>query len=123
MDISVIIAQIVGIFFAVAGIAMIVNSKGVAEAVEQSVENKGILFAWGILALLIGAVIVTLNDAWATGMQALITVIGWLALIKGAFILFFPNAAAWLYRKFNKPWLLVVCGIVALVIGVFLIYW
>ena len=123
MDISVYLAQMLGILFLVAGVAMAINSKGVAAAVEHSVENKGILFVWGLLALGTGAIIVVLNNAWTTGLPLLITILGWLAVAKGAFILIAPDAAASLYRKFAKGGMLMFCGVVALVIGVALLYW
>jgi hypothetical protein len=123
MDISVIIAQVVGIFLVVAGIAMVVNSKAVAVAIEESVQNKGVLFVWGLLALGTGAVIVVFNNAWTSGLPLLITILGWLALIKGAFILIFSAAAASFYKKFGKSGMLVFCGAVALVLGIVLLYW
>ena len=123
MDISVVIAQALGIFFVVAGIAMIVSSKSVVTAIGQSVENKGLLFVWGLLALLVGAVVVVLNNAWTSGLPLIITILGWLAVVKGAFILIFPGAAVSLYRKFNKSGMIAFCGVVALLIGIALLYW
>ncbi|HUC31089.1 MAG TPA: hypothetical protein VMR99_00160 [Candidatus Paceibacterota bacterium] len=123
MNISVIIAQVLGIFFGVMGIAMVVNTKATSAAIEESLHNKGILWLWGYLALLIGATIVVLANAWTSGLPLLVTILGWIALIKGAFILFFPGAAASLYRKFNKGGMLVFCGIVAFVLGLVLLYW
>jgi len=123
MDISVVIAQVGGIFFIVTGVAMVANSKGVAGAIEESVAHKGVVFMWGLLALLVGAVIVVLNNAWTSGLPLLITILGWLALAKGAFIMLAPDAAASLYRKFGKSGLLVFCGVVVFVLGVILLYW
>jgi len=123
MDISVIIAQVLGIFFVVMGIAMVVGSKATAGAIEESVAHKGIMFVWGILALLIGAVIVVLNNAWTTGLPLLITILGWLALLKGVFIVLAPAAAVSLYRKFGQSGIIVFCGVVCFVLGLVLLYW
>lgn len=120
---TVIIAQILGIFFAIAGLSMVVNSKGTHAAIEASVENKGILWLWAMFALLTGAIIVSLNNVWTSGMPLFVTIIGWIALLKGAFIFIFPDAAGSLYRKFSSAGLLVFCGIVAIIIGVVLFYW
>ena len=119
---TMVIAQILGIFFVVFGVAFIFNSKGIRAAIEASVENKGILFLWGMLALLTSAVILVFNNAWTSGMPLLITILGWLAFVKGAFILVFPNAAASLYRKFNKSGMLVFVGVVVLIVGLILLY-
>jgi hypothetical protein len=122
MDISSIIAQILGIFFVVVGITMVANGKGIAAAVEETAQHKGLLFTWGILALLIGATIVALNNAWTSGVQLLITVLGWAALIKGMFILFSPGIVAVLYRKFATPGMMVGAGIVVIILGMMLLY-
>lgn len=123
MDISGVIAQILGIFFAVVGIAMVVNSKSVVGAIEESVSHKGVVFLWGLLALFMGAVIVSVNNTWTSGLPLLITILGWLALIKGVFILLAPAAAVALYRKFSKGGMVVFCGVVAFVLGLVLFYW
>ncbi len=41
-------------------------------------------------------------------------------MVKGAFIFIFPQAAVSLYGKFNKSGMLVVCGVVALTLGLVL---
>jgi uncharacterized membrane protein HdeD (DUF308 family) len=123
MDFSIVIAQVLRIFFVVVGVSMVANGKATAAAVEESVQNKGILFMWGILALLIGAVIVVFNNVWASGLTLLITILGWLALVKGTFILLLPGPAASLYKKCGKSGLLTVAGVVMVVLGLVLLYW
>ncbi|MGD1003782.1 MAG: hypothetical protein ABR884_04425 [Minisyncoccia bacterium] len=120
---TIAIAQVLGIFFVIAGISMVANGKATAAAVEESVQNKGMMFMWGILALLIGAVIVVFNNVWTSGLALLVTILGWLALIKGMFILLLPGAAASLYKKCGKSGLLVVAGVVMVVLGLILLYW
>jgi hypothetical protein len=120
---TVVIAQILGIFFAVTGISMVINKRGTAAAIEESLQNKGISWIWALLALLIGAVVVVLNNEWTSGLALLVTILGWLALIKGAFILIFPGAAISLYKKLSKGGMLAFCGVVALVLGLVLFYW
>lgn len=123
MNISMVLAQIAGIFFVVVGIAMVVNGKATAEAIEESVAHKGIVFLWGLFALLTGAIVVVLNNSWTTGLPLLVTILGWLALIKGVFILLAPVAAASLYKKFGHSGMVVFCGVIAFVLGLILLYW
>jgi drug/metabolite transporter (DMT)-like permease len=123
MDFSIVIAQVFGIFFVIAGISIVANGKSTAAVVEESAQNKGMLFIWGVLALLVGAVIVVFNNAWTSGLALLVTILGWLALIKGTFILLLPGAAATLYKKYGKGGLIVATGIVVFVLGLVLLYW
>ncbi len=123
MDFSIVIAQVLGIFFVIAGISMVANGKTTAVAVEESVQSKGILFTWGILALSVGAVIVVFNNAWTTSLALFVTIVGWLALIKGTFILVLPGVAASFYKKCAKSGVFVFSGIIAVVLGLVLLYW
>jgi hypothetical protein len=121
---TIMVAQVLGIFFALVGISMVLNSRGTAAAIEEAVQHKGILWTWGLLSTLIGSVIVVFNsNMWTSGLPLLVTILGWIALIKGVFILLFPHAAASLYRKINKNGTLVFCGIVAIIIAAILFYW
>ena len=118
-----VIAQILGVFFVIVGISIVANSKGTVSAIEASVQDKGTLWLWGMLALLIGTVVVVFNNLWTSGMPLLITVIGWIALVKGTFIMIFPDAAVSLYKRFNKAGILIFCGVIAFVLGLVLLYW
>jgi protein-S-isoprenylcysteine O-methyltransferase Ste14 len=69
-----------------------------------------------------GAVLIVMNNIWTSGLSLLITILGWLTLIKGAFLLLFPNLALSLYRKFNKDSVLMAGGIVAFILGLVLLY-
>jgi len=120
---SIVLAQILGIFFAVIGISMVVSSKTTVVAIEEAVQHKGVLWTWGFLALLVGAVIVVLNNFWTSSLPLLVTILGWLALLKAIFILFFPGNAAALYRKFNNRGMIVFCGLIVFVLGLVLFYW
>ena len=120
---TIFIAQVLGIFFVIAGVSMIVNRRGTAEAIRASVENRGILWLWGFLAVLVGATVVMQNNVWTSGFPLLVTILGWLAVVKGAFILILPASAVTLYRKVNGSAMLVISGIVAVILGLVLLYW
>jgi hypothetical protein len=120
---TVIIAQALGIFFVVMGASMVIRKHATAAALEEAVSNRGYLWMWGLLAVIMGAVIIPLNSVWTSGLPLIITVVGWLALIKGTFILIFPDATVSLYRKINKDVILVLVGVVAFIFGLVLLYW
>jgi hypothetical protein len=111
-----------GIFFLVVGISMVVDGKGTAAVMQEAVQRKEYLWMWGLAATATGAIILPLNNMWTSGLPLLITVMGWLALLKGIFILIFPGAAVSLYRKLGTSGLFVFAGIVAIALGLFLLY-
>ncbi len=123
MNTSIAIAQFLGILLAVMGLSVVMDRKSVAAALEKTVQDRGFLWLWGFLILAMGAVIVVLNNIWTSGLLSLlITVLGWLTVIKGGFLLLFPNSSVSLYRWANKDGILIFGGIVAFVLGLILLY-
>jgi len=101
---------------------MVVNKKLTTAAVEEAIRDQGSLWMWGFLAVITGAVIIPLNNMWTSGLPLVITILGWLALIKGVLILFFPAAMVSLYRKFIKESMMIPAGLVVFVLGLVLLY-
>jgi hypothetical protein len=69
-----------------------------------------------------GAVVVAMNNVWTSGLPLLITILGWLIIIKGAFLLLLPGPAMALYRWCNKDGVLIFGGIVAFLLGLVLLW-
>jgi hypothetical protein len=122
MDISVAIAQALGIILAVMGLSVAIDRKNVSTALERVTQDRGFLWVWSFLILTMGAVIVVMNNVWTSGLPLLVTILGWLTVIKGAFLLLLPGPAVWLYQKFNKNGVLAVGGIFAFMLGLALLY-
>ena len=67
---------------------------------------------WGFFTLVFSAALIALGNR-----SFLITLLGWLGLIKGTYILIFPNSTISIYKKFNKDGILVFGGILAIILG------
>lgn len=122
MNPPIILAQVLGIIFTVSGLSLFINKKVVNSVVEGITQNQGLLWLYGFVVLAMGAVIIGLNNFWTSGLRLLITVIGWLAVLKGVFILILPNSAVSFYRKLNTGSLPLVGGVVAFILGLLLLY-
>ena len=122
MDITIVLSQILGIVFIVLGLSMIFQKKNTVSVIEGLVQNKSFMWMGGLIALMIGAVIVVLNNVWSSGLPLIITIIGWLALIKGTFLLVFPKTAAPFYKKVGKDSIFVSTGAIVLLLGLVLIF-
>jgi hypothetical protein len=120
MNISIVLAHILGIIFMGLGLSMFFNKKWTAEAVDSIIENQGIVWLAGLFTLLLGAVTVVLNNVWTSGLPLLVTILGWLTLLKGAFILIFPKATFSYYRKMNKGNVFVWGGAIVFILGLML---
>jgi Domain of unknown function (DUF373). len=113
------LAEIWGISLVIIPLALLMNQKLLRKLFAE-VENEYTMLSWGAITLVIGLAMVLAHNIWTPSWQVVITIIGWLALLKGLAHLFLPDMAKkWLKKIENKQWLpiaLVVAVFVGLVI-------
>jgi hypothetical protein len=121
MENSVLIAKILGPYCVIVAIGLMFNLKFYQRMIEDFFKNAALIYLGGIMALIIGIVIVLSHNVWVAGWPIIITIFGWGGLIKGIWLIVFPNSVGkitQLYQK--KPALLRIHMIIILVIGLFL---
>lgn len=121
MNISIFFAQMLGVVFITLGLSMIFNKKWTANAIDEMTKNQGIIWLAGFITLMLGSTMVMLNNVWTSGLPLVITILGWLTLIKGATILIFPNFTFSYYKKMNKGNIFVWGGIIVFILGLVLV--
>jgi glycerol uptake facilitator-like aquaporin len=108
-----ILTRFFGLFLLVIGIMVFVR-KDQKAYFDQLVESKEFLFIAGLITVILGALIVALNDVWSFDLRLLITILGWATLIKGAMMLILPEFSILIWKKLSvKQWLLVASGALA----------
>ena len=80
------------------------------------VNNQGLLWVTGLVTFVMGTVMLALYNTWSKSWRVLVTIIGWLALIKGAVLMLFPQVMT-LYVNFLSNTTLTLSGIYAIVLG------
>jgi hypothetical protein len=86
------IFQIFGLAYVAVGIAGVTQQVSFQKLVENFTESPALLLLSGFLATVLGFLLVTFHNEWIMGWSVIITIFGWLALIKGIMILAFPGA-------------------------------
>jgi hypothetical protein len=81
--------------------------------------SKGLLWVTGFMTFVMGMVIVALYNVWSADWRVLVTLLGWLTVIKGAVIMLFPSSMILLYRRFLSDHLLSYSGTYAVYLGAF----
>ena len=114
------IAGLMGPTLLAMGIAMLLNLGSFPVMVEQVSHDIALIFLSGILLLVAGLAIVRSHNVW-TGWPALVTVLGWLAIIGGLARLFFPTQLAAMAANMGQhKGLLIVAAIILVLLGGFL---
>jgi hypothetical protein len=108
--------------FVIMGFSVAIDRKHASAALEKISQDRGLLLLWGFLNLTMGSVIVVMNNVWTSGLPLLVTVLGWIMVVKAAFLLLLPGPAIAYYRVCNKEGVLIFGGIVAFLFGLVLLY-
>jgi hypothetical protein len=121
MNIANTLAVLMGTTLVILGIT--VFNKPYFNAVMTDLANsKGLVWITGLITFVMGMVIVALHNVWSADWRVIITLLGWLTVIKGAVILLFPSSMLLLYRRLLSDRLLTYSGIYAVVLGALLLF-
>jgi hypothetical protein len=121
MNIANKLAVLMGSALVIVGITLF--NKSFFNAVMTDLANsKGLLWVTGFITLVMGMVIVALYNVWSADWRVLVTLLGWLTVIKGAVIMLFPSSMMLVYRRFLSNHLLTYSGVYALVLGGLLLF-
>ena len=99
METSILIAKIISVIYLSVGVGGIVSADHYRRIQDDMFKNTALTYFMGCTAAIIGCLIVNYHNIWEHNWTVVITIIGWLALIKGVTIIVFPK----LLQRFSKP--------------------
>jgi hypothetical protein len=121
MNIANTLAVLMGSALVIVGITLF-NKSYFSAVMADLASSKGLLWGTGFITFVMGMVIVALYNVWSADWRVLVTLLGWLTVIKGAVIMLFPSSMMLFYRKFLSDHLLTYSGIYAVVLGGLLLF-
>lgn len=119
------LGRLIGLYCVVISLAMGLHKAAMIQTVTSFVHNPPLLFLAGVIGMAVGLAIVVGHNVWSGGaLPVTVTLIGWLALIKGLLLLFLSQDEAesfFLEGLHYERWYYGYATI-TLLIGVFLVY-
>lgn len=114
MELSILVARILALTYAAAGIAALSGKLAFGDIMKDFERSPGLTFVTGYITLILGTLLVTYHNIWTTDWTVLITIIGWMSLIKGVMLIAFPGYLGWFrtWYKNTRAW-----GIAMIAIG------
>ncbi len=123
MEISVLLAQVIGLYLVLEGLVVLTQRKFVMNIVDDMGNHKALMFVTGAMVFILGLLIVLNHNVWEASWKVIPTIIGWAMVAKGVALFFVPKIAMGKARKFAKNRnLRMLVGIVAVVVGAYLVY-
>ena len=123
MPLTYFLAELIGLYCIIIGAIMLFRKQVFAAVIDGYYHNEETIFLPGLLAAFLGLMLVLSHNYWGAGLLALVvTLVGWAALVKGLWLLFFPSSATRVIDIFKVKEMAWLYGIVIVVIGAYLAY-
>lgn len=123
MELSIVIARIISITYLAFGFGLLFSSQFYKREIPKLVENPALLIYGGFLATVLGSLLIYYHNTWENSWTTVITVIGWIGLIKGITLLIFPGSFK-IYKNtiFHQDYLLYILVPLTFIVGLVLGY-
>ena len=86
-------------------------------------KNAAVVFVWGLFTLIVGLAIVLVHNNWVKNWTVIITIFGWAGLIKGIWLIAFPDSVGEFFKFYEKGKIFpIVHAVGGLLMGIYLTY-
>ncbi|MGV8947815.1 MAG: hypothetical protein ACOH2E_00375 [Candidatus Paracaedibacter sp.] len=102
MDISLFLSKALGLYLVIISVGMLINAHTLKPILGEMLKSPGLMFVTGVIAMIIGVLIVISHNFWTLDWRVIITIIGWASLIKGTIRVVIPQYV----NVLDKNWML-----------------
>jgi uncharacterized protein YjeT (DUF2065 family) len=115
------LAEVWGISIVTISLALLIKEKHLKRLFAK-IESEESLFMGGVISFIIGLGMILSYNVWEQSWQVIITVLGWLALVKGLALLFIPEQMKKMAKRIENYQLLPIYLVVLIIIGLVITY-
>jgi hypothetical protein len=90
---SIFLAKLIGPLALALGFGVLFNREAVRAVLDEFIRNPAIMFLAGMISFPAGLAVVLTHNVWVADWPVIITIMGWLTTIAGAFRLVAPQQA------------------------------
>ena len=122
---TIFLSRLIGLYCIVIALSMITRKQATVETVTALLQNPSMMLIVGIITLAAGLAVVLAHNIWSGGALAvMVTLVGWMTLIKSLFFLFLPPEmeAGLFLGQLHYRQLFYLYTVISLVLGVYLTY-
>lgn len=124
MEISLFLAKVIGLCFILFAISMFTAKSYYFSVMKHLAKDPAIPILAGSINLIIGVLLVVSHNVWQMNWTVLITLIGWLTLIRGFALLTLPNKMLAMAAQFSeRKTAYKVSLVVVFIVGIILCYY
>jgi hypothetical protein len=119
------LSRLLGLYCIVMGLSMFLRGQPMVDTVTSMLGNAPLMLVLAIVVVIAGLAMVLTHNIWSGGtLTVVVTLAGWIALIKGVLFLIVPPASssAFFLLGFRYQQLFYVYAAIALIVGLYLTY-
>jgi hypothetical protein len=119
------LSRLIGLYCILVALSMITRKQATLESVTALLHNPSMTLIVGVITLGAGLAMVLAHNIWSGGaLPVVVTLVGWVTLLKSLFLLFLPPEveAGFFLRQLHYPDLFYVYSGISLVLGIYLTY-
>jgi hypothetical protein len=118
---TILLAKVIGIVLFLIGAAIVIRRRYFLPIFGAYPEERLVRTTMSMIELLAGVFLVVAHNVWSPMPAAVITLLGWMAVLEATIYLFLPDAwVAKFIATFNTAAWYVVGGSLAIVVGIYL---
>jgi len=122
MDVALLVAKLYGAVAVAMGLGMLINAKYYKKVFVGMMKDTTFMFMWSIFAIIVGLLIILNHNVWEASWVIIVTLIGWIGLVKGVVLLVFPGIVKVFEGWFKNAAFFIAAGFGSLVLGGILLY-
>lgn len=122
---TIYLSRLIGLYWILVLPSLMIHRQATVDSATALFHNPSLMLIVGIFTVIASVAMILAHNLWSGGaLPVLVTLVGWLALIKGMMFLLLPSAAdteiilSWL----RDPVLFYVCLTPSFLIGIYLTY-
>lgn len=120
MDLSIYLGQVASVYLIIVGLGLFINKGEMLKAAHEFVGANASFVFYGAVALIFGLLVVFSHNIWDGTWRSIITLMGWLATVKGTMAILFPKVLKGTTSAFVNSKMTNVFGVLVIGIGVYL---
>ncbi len=123
MENSLLLAKFIGPYVILIGTGLLLNQKTFRQIMQDFPKNHSLVFVTGMITFVAGLSIVLFHNIWVKDWRLAITLFGWVALIKGAWLVLLPETLSKTTKLYVANFKLVLIPwFIMLLVGFFLTF-
>jgi len=123
METSLFLAKVIGLVSVTSTAAILIRYKESLALEDEAAKSPALIYLSGFAFLILGTLLVVSHSVWTFDWRLVITIMGWLVLLKGAGRIFFPSAVRRLIEKKRDDRRFLLGEVVVLLVGLYLLYY